>query len=204
MEHHSLSKGTRTHKIIPILQYQSLSNFVRDLQQLCIYHNKKYKQYCIKHECLICYKCIKEHGKCNAVVPLEDVVSGVKTSKLLQDLETSLKEILENIKRIRQDRETNIKSIQNEAIKITFEIDSIKQEINQHLDTLKDDIVNEVAKISQYHNDVIQKVVSSLIDQEKELTQLCNLQSKVTENDRRLESMVKNKSGKCYHTIDYR
>ncbi|XP_052067487.1 transcription intermediary factor 1-alpha-like isoform X2 [Mytilus californianus] len=214
MEHHSLSKGTRRHKIIPISQYQSLSYFVRDLQQLCIYHNEKYKQYCMKHECLICYKCIKEHGKCNAVVPLEDVVSGVKTSKLLQDLETSLIDILENIKRIREDKEINIKFIQNEEITITLEIDSIKQQINQHLDTLKDDIMKELAKISHYHNDVVQTIVSSLKDQEKEITHFCMeiknikryasdlqtfigmrvVQSRVTENDRRLQSMIKNKS----------
>lgn len=214
MEYHGLSKGTRKHKIIPISQYQSLSNFVKDLQQLCIHHNEKYKQYCIKHECLICYKCIIEHGKCNAVVPLEDVVSGVKTSKLLEDLEASLKDTLGNIKRFREDREMNITSIQNEAIKITSEVDSIKQQINQHLDTLKDDLIKELAKITQYHNDVIQTVISSLKDQEEQMTQFDKeiqnvkryasdlqtfigmrvLQSKVTENDRRLESMIKNKS----------
>ncbi|CAG2205879.1 unnamed protein product [Mytilus edulis] len=214
MEYHGLSKGTRKHKIIPISQYHSLSNFVRDLQQRCIHHNEKYKQYCIKHECLICYKCIIEHGKCNAVVPLEDVVSGVKTSKLLEDVEASLKDTLENIKRIREDREMNITSIQNEAIKITFEIDSIKQQINQHLDTLKNDFLKELARIVKYQNGVIQTVVSSLKDQEKAMTQFCMeiqnikrhasdlqtfismrvLQSKVTENDRRLESMIKNES----------
>ncbi|CAG2253508.1 unnamed protein product [Mytilus edulis] len=108
----------------------------------------------------------------------------------------------------------NITSIQNEAIKITSEVDSIKQQINQHLDTLKNDFLKELAKIVKYHNDVIQTVVSSLKDQEKEMTQFCMeiqnikryasdlqtfigmrvLQSKVTENDRRLESMIKNKS----------
>ncbi|XP_063400242.1 uncharacterized protein LOC134684863 [Mytilus trossulus] len=90
----------------------------------------------------------------------------------------------------------------------------MKQQINQHLDTLKYDVMKELAKIVKYHNDVIQTVVSSLKDQEKTMTQFCMeiqtikryasdlqtfigmrvLQSKVTENDIRLESMIKNKS----------
>ncbi|CAC5399681.1 unnamed protein product [Mytilus coruscus] len=112
-EHHGLSRGTRNHKTILISQYQSLPTFVTDIQQFCIYHNEKYQQYCMKHECPICYKCIKEHGKCTEVISLEDVISEVKSSELLRDLEQSLEVVPENIKRIREDREDNVKSIQN-------------------------------------------------------------------------------------------
>lgn len=76
-ERHSLSKGTRCHTTIPFSQYQALPTFITDIQQFCIDRKEKYQQYCIKHEYPICYKCIKEHGKCIEVVPLEEVVNQV-------------------------------------------------------------------------------------------------------------------------------
>ncbi|CAG2205880.1 unnamed protein product [Mytilus edulis] len=118
IEHHSLSRATRSHKTIPISQYQSLPTFVTDIQQFCIYHNEKYQQYCMTHESPICYKCIKEHGKCSEVIPLEDVISEVKSSELFRDLEQSLRDVLENIKRIRDDRENNAKLDQEQEIKL--------------------------------------------------------------------------------------
>lgn len=93
----------------------------------------------MKHECPLCYKCKTEHGKCNQVVPLEDVVSDVKTSEVFRDLEQSLADILMNIKRIRDDREKNLKSIKNQKMEITMEIDKIKTEINHQFDKLKDE-----------------------------------------------------------------
>ncbi|CAC5399685.1 unnamed protein product [Mytilus coruscus] len=47
-EHHSLSRGTRSHETIPISQYQSLPTFVTDIHQFCLYHNEKYQQYWLK------------------------------------------------------------------------------------------------------------------------------------------------------------
>ncbi|CAG2253509.1 unnamed protein product [Mytilus edulis] len=137
IEHHSLSRATRSHKTIPISQYQSLPTFVTDIQQFCIYHNEKYQQYCMKHESPICYKCIKEHGKCSEVIPLEDVISEVKSSELFRDLEQRLKDGLGNIKRIQKDREDNFKTFQTQKKKITNEIDYIRMQIIQYLDKLK-------------------------------------------------------------------
>lgn len=95
--HHNLSKATRGHKIIPISQYQSLPTFVTDIKQFCIYHNEKYQQYVMTHECPICYKCIKEHGKCNDIVLLDDVVRELKSSELFRDLDQSMLDVFENI-----------------------------------------------------------------------------------------------------------
>ncbi|CAC5399688.1 unnamed protein product [Mytilus coruscus] len=213
-EHHSLSKETRSHKTIPISQYQALPNFVTDIQQFCLYHNGKYQQYCMKHECPICYKCIKEHGKCTEVFPLEDVISGVKSSELLRDLEQSLEDVLENIKRIREDREANVKSIQTQKKKITMEIDNIKTQINQRLDKLKDSVIKELEQIYNDYNGRIQSIISSIKDQQHEIEHcstdfenitkfasdlqtflgMREIQSKVTDNESRLKSLIENKS----------
>ncbi|CAC5399689.1 unnamed protein product [Mytilus coruscus] len=213
-EHHSLSKGTRSHKTIPISQYQSLPTFVTDIQQFCKYHNEKYQQYCMKHECPICYKCIKEHGKCTEVIPLEDVMGEIKSSELFRELKQSLGDVLENIKIIRGDREDNVQSIRSQKKKITMEIDSIKTRINQHLDKLKESLMKELELVYDNYKYRIQSIISSLGDQEDEIKRcstelenitkyasdlqtflgMRNIQSKVTDNEKRLRSMIEKQS----------
>lgn len=95
------------------------------------------------HESPICYKCLKEHGKCSEVIPLEDVIGAIKRSELFRDLEQSVEDVFENIKRIREDREKNVQSIQTQKKNITMEIDSIKKRINQYLDKLKDSVIKD-------------------------------------------------------------
>lgn len=168
-EYHGISKASKSHKIVCLSQYQTLPSFVINIQQFCGQHNEKFKQYCMKHECPLCYKCITEHGKCNQVVHLEDVVSDVKTSEVFRDLEQSLADILMNIKRIRVDREKNLKSIKNQKMEITMEIDKIKTQINHQFDKLKDELLKELDKVYHFHNDSIHLIISSLSDQKMRL-----------------------------------
>lgn len=213
-EHHSLSKASRAHKTIPISQYKSLPTFITDIQQFfCIYHKEKYQQYCVDHESPICYKCIKQHGQCDEVVPIEEVVSSFKTSELFQDIEQSLKDMLGNIKSIREDRETNVNSINIQKKQITLQIDNIQTQLNQHLDKLKCNFIAELEHLCQSRNDSIQAIIDCLMCQEKEIkhcnteikkikkyasdlqTFLCmkDIQSKVIDNEKRLKSMIENK-----------
>ncbi|CAC5415310.1 unnamed protein product [Mytilus coruscus] len=218
-EHHSLSKGTRSHKTIPITQYQSLPTFVTDIQQFCIYHNEQYQQYCMTHESPICYKCIKEHGKCSEVIPLEDVIGAIKRSELFRDLEQSVEDVFENIKRIREDREKNVQSIQTQKKNITMEIDSIKKRINQYLDKLKDSVIKELEEVYDDYYGHFQSIISSLKIQEHEIKNcsmefenitkysshlqtflgMRKIQSQMTDNESRLQSIIANK---CLENAD--
>ncbi|CAG2217376.1 unnamed protein product [Mytilus edulis] len=108
-EHHRVFKATRSHELIPIDKYKSLPSFITDIQQSCTNHNEKYQQYCVAHALPICFKCIKEHQKCN-VIPLDEVTNNAKTSGQLQDLETRLVDLLQNIDRIKKDRQANLEN----------------------------------------------------------------------------------------------
>lgn len=212
-QHHSLSKPVQDHKIISIAQYRSSPFFVPDIQQFCILHKEKYRQYCTKHECPICHKCYREHRKCIDIVPLDNVVSQIKTSESLRDLEQSLDDILQNIKRFRADRDNNVISITRQKNDITMEIDSMKMLINNHLDTLKEDFLKELDKVCHSYSDGIQTTISSLSDQEKEMEHCKNevtnmkkyatnlqtfhgirtIQPKVIDNEMRLQTIIENK-----------
>ncbi|CAG2244145.1 unnamed protein product [Mytilus edulis] len=112
-EHHSLSKSSRAHQVIPISAYNNLPSFIANIDLFCSYHNEKYTQYCVKHECPICYKCIKAHGSCKGVTVLEDLTLDIKTSDVFRDMEQGLTDIMGNISRIREDRESYVKIIRD-------------------------------------------------------------------------------------------
>lgn len=99
-EHHTLSKASKSHNVILLSVYSSLPSSITNIDLLCTYHNEKYLQYCLKHECPICYKCINEHGKCGELILFEDITNDVKASEVFRDMEQSLGDLIVNINRI--------------------------------------------------------------------------------------------------------
>lgn len=57
-EHHGVSKGTRSHGIESITEYQKLPYNVLQLASSCDKHNEKYMIFCKKHDCPCCKKCV--------------------------------------------------------------------------------------------------------------------------------------------------
>ncbi|CAG2247775.1 unnamed protein product [Mytilus edulis] len=171
-EHHISSKATRIHKIIQISEYKSLPSFVTDINQLCVYHNQKYQLYCVKHECAICNKCTKEHGKCSELISLEEWVTDITTSEKFLDLEDSLADLLENFQTIRKDRKFNITSIKEQKETITEELRLLKSQVVQYFEKLEKEFILELDKNERNSCESISSVISSFNDKEQEIHQM--------------------------------
>ncbi|XP_076088225.1 uncharacterized protein LOC143058638 [Mytilus galloprovincialis] len=214
-EHHKVLKVTRSHELIPIDKYKSLPSFITDIQQSCTYHNEKYQQYCVAHALPICFKCIKEHQKCN-VIPLDEVTNNAKTSGHLQDLETRLMDLLQNIDRIEKDRKANLVSIEERKQGHLTEIKQIRNQINKHLDKLEKDIIQDIEKKESRCKENIQKILSEVEEKKNLIIEnqtnlqsikqhasdlqtflvMRNIEVKVFENEQYLQSLVEtNKLG---------
>ncbi|XP_052064550.1 E3 ubiquitin/ISG15 ligase TRIM25-like [Mytilus californianus] len=212
-EHHSLSKSSRCHRVISISEYNCLPPSIVNIDLFCTYHNEKYLQYCVKHECPICYKCINEHGNCGGLTLLEELARDVKSSEVFRDMEQSLKDMIVNISRIREDRRTNIQMIQDKKKKIVEEVIQFRTQINQHLDKLQDNFITELNKTETECCEKMQSIVSPVNIQDKEIIQcnteiekmkkyasdiqtflgMRNLQIKITKNEKCIESLVVDK-----------
>ncbi|CAG2239855.1 unnamed protein product [Mytilus edulis] len=129
-EHHSLLKATRNHNIISITEYQKLPQNVRNHKKL---------------------KCIIEtHNNCTNLIEIEDYIKDIKSSARFQEVEEIMNETAENIKRIRINREENLKSLQEEKKKIENDIAQTRIKINNHLDKLQADLIqNLYAKVKK-------------------------------------------------------
>ncbi|CAC5386095.1 unnamed protein product [Mytilus coruscus] len=144
-EHHSLSKGTRNHKVIPITEYTKLPADALKISQNCSKHNEKFQIYCQKHECPCCSKCIVEsHKECHDIVNLDDVILNSKTSNALCEIEETLVEVAENLKNIREHQQDNLLTLKERRNEIEEEIKKTRIKLNNRLDKLQKYLIKQL------------------------------------------------------------
>ncbi|XP_071148308.1 uncharacterized protein [Mytilus edulis] len=212
LEHHKLLKATRRHKPIPISSYKSLPSFIADINQSCVYHNEQYQIYCNEHAIPLCLQCINDHSKCN-VTSIEKITMNIKTSGQFLDLESRLGDLLQNIERIKKNREANVTDIETLRVQHVKEIKQIRVEINNHLDNLEKKILEELKEKEYQCKESIQKVLLPVKERGSIITQcqlnfksikdyasdlqtyigMRDLEVKVDENEQYLQSLIDTK-----------
>ncbi|CAC5397268.1 unnamed protein product [Mytilus coruscus] len=178
-EHHSLSKASRRHTVIPIVEYQKLPTDVLKMSPYCIKHDEKFQIYCRKHECPCCSKCVVEsHIVCQDVVNLDDVIQNAKTSNALCEIEETLVEVAENLQKIRQHQQDNLLTFKEKRKGIEKEIKQTRIKINNHLDKLQEDLMKQLSalegKESSKHFQLL-----SLLDKKKQKKEIAECQRNI-------------------------
>ena len=168
-EHHSMAKLIRHHNAIPISDYQKQPSFLADIKLFCADHNQRYQQYCVTHECPICNRCIEAHKECSDVIPIDEMVDNEKTSQTFQDLRQEVKDLVENIKRLRTDREENLTTVNNQVQKHILKVQNLRSNINQHLDKLEEELKSELKKMENKAKTDIQGTIAILNDKENDI-----------------------------------
>ncbi|CAC5406934.1 unnamed protein product [Mytilus coruscus] len=171
-EHHSLSKSSKRHNVISIIEYQKLPTDVQKITQYCSKHDEKFQIYCKKHECPCCSKCLVEsHTECWDIVNLDDVIHNVKTSNALFEIEETLVEVAENLQKICQLKQDNRSTLKKKKMEIEKEIKKTRTKINNHLDKLQENLMKQVYEVEEKENLKIYQLVSSLEIKEKEIAE---------------------------------
>ncbi|CAG2201114.1 unnamed protein product [Mytilus edulis] len=171
-KHHGVSKASRRHEVIPIVEYQKLPTDVRKITQYCITYDDSFQTYCKKHECPCCSKCIVEsHTECRDIVNLDDVIDNAKTSYALSEIEETLVEVAENLQKVRQHIQDNRSNLKEKRMEIEKEIKKTRIMINNHLDKLQEDFLKQLFEVEEKENSKICQLVSSLEIKEKEIAE---------------------------------
>ena len=168
-EHHSVAKLSRDHNTIPISDYQKQPSFLTDIKLFCADHNQRYQLYCVTHECPICYRCIQAHRECSDIIPIDEVVDNAKKSQHFQDLRQEVEDLLENIKRLRTDREENLTTVNDQVQKHILKVQNLRSNINQHLDKLEEELKLELKKLENKAKTDIQGTIAILKDKENDI-----------------------------------
>ncbi|XP_071123371.1 uncharacterized protein [Mytilus edulis] len=170
-EHHSLSKGTRSHTVIPILEYNKLPSELVKISHYCNKHNGKYIIYCKTHECPCCISCIvQNHNKCDEIVKLDDVIHNAKTSNAFYEIEQTLVEVAENFKNIRQDRQKNQLTLSEIRKQIEKEIAETRIAINNYIDKIQADIIKKLCATEDKESRKIRQLLISLEEKQQEVS----------------------------------
>ncbi|XP_071121938.1 E3 ubiquitin-protein ligase TRIM71-like [Mytilus edulis] len=170
-EHHSLSKLSRNHSVVPIAEYKKLPSFLVNIKLHCDKHDEKYSLFCKEHNECVCRKCIisEKHKKCKEMIPVEDVIQNSKTSVVFTEIESSLQEMKGNITLILEDRQKNLSSLSDTKKKIESEILAVRQQINHHLDKIQDQFINELTSAVENSTQEIQSFLASVQEIQREI-----------------------------------
>ncbi|CAC5422134.1 unnamed protein product [Mytilus coruscus] len=213
-EHHTLLKATRGHTTIPINDYENLPAFITDFKQYCDIHNEKYQNYCQKHECPICCKCIQDHSKCTEnIVHIETVIKHSKTSQNFEDLNQSVSDLQTNITQMQKAREDNLTQLADQCKSAIKKIREFRIKVNHHLDAVEKGLITKLQDAENKCSQQIKDVIKSLIELESETSNFDNILQgikqhaselqvylatreigkQVSDKEKRLTSMMENK-----------
>ena len=171
-EYHSSVKLSRNHTTIPIVAYQKLPSYVLKFKEHCNVHHEKFSLYCKEHKCPCCGICIlKNHIECKNVAIMEEIIKNVKTSSIFHETEHLIKEMIETIGNIRQNRGTNSSSVKEQKRIIENEIQELRTQINNHLDKLQENLNTELDEAEKQVTDETRELLVSLDEKQKELAE---------------------------------
>ncbi|CAG2246759.1 unnamed protein product [Mytilus edulis] len=138
-KHHGVSKASRRHEVIPIVEYQKLPTDVRKITHKCI---------------------VESHTECRDIVNLDDVIDNAKTSYALSEIEETLVEVAENLQKVRQHLQDNRSNLKEKRMEIEKEIKNTRIKINNHLDKLQENLMKHLYEVEEKENSKICQLVS--------------------------------------------
>ena len=170
IEYHSSWKLSRGHTTIPIAEYQKLPSYVLEIKEHCNEHHEKFNLYCKEHECPCCVICnVENHKDCKEATFLGNITKNVKTSTMFNETEHLIKEMFENIGKIRQNRETNSSSVKEQKRIIQDEIQELRTKVNNHLDKLQGNLMKELIELEKQVTEETRELLVSLDEKQKKL-----------------------------------
>jgi DNA-binding beta-propeller fold protein YncE len=112
---------------------------------------------------------VENHKDCKEVTVLGNITKNVKTSTMFNETEHLIKEMFENIGRIRQNRETNSSSVKEQKRIIQDEIQELRTKVNNHLDKLQENMMKELIELEKQVTEETGELLVSLDEKQKKL-----------------------------------
>jgi DNA anti-recombination protein RmuC len=109
------------------------------------YHDMKYALFCQHHDNPFCPDCIyTNHKDCVWLLSIREIIKTSKTSTLIDNNEHNLTDIKNNIDKIMKNRQHNMSDIRQQRQMFQNQIKQMRVKINLHLDTLQQNIQQEL------------------------------------------------------------
>lgn len=106
---------------------------------------------------------------------LEEVVKTSELSSQYEDMKQSLRDVQNNIEKIKSVREGNLKIIQEQRNKFQCEIKQVRQQINSHLDKLEKQAIENLNSTEDKVKCKTEMLLSKLSNSSEEAEELVNI-----------------------------
>lgn len=166
---HRSTKMTKDHKMISILDYQTIKYV--SVNQTCVDHDKRYDLYCPIHDKPLCIECIDSHKVCSRLVSLDKVSANSKQSIAFVDLDDTIKVALENVKKYITDQISNSEEIEAQENLIKKKILEIREKLDRHLDHIEQKLIQNLSNTICHCNAENSKVLNQLNNANRNLSQ---------------------------------
>jgi F0F1-type ATP synthase membrane subunit b/b' len=100
---------------------------------------------------------------------MEEIIKNVKTSSMFHETEHLIKEMIETIGKIRQNRENNSSSVKEQKRIIENETQELRTQINNHLDKLQENLMTELDEAEKQVTNETRELLVSLNEKQKEV-----------------------------------
>jgi hypothetical protein len=114
---------------------------------------------------------VENHSECKGFALLENIVKNMKTSHDISETEQIIDGMIENIHKIRQNRDNNSGTVTEQKRLIEQQIRELRGEINNHLDKLQEDLLNELTEAETIVTRRTSALMVSLDEKQKELNE---------------------------------
>lgn len=154
--------------------------------QPCSFHRESLHFYCHTHKepaCIVCATTM--HKVCNVVTVTENAAKSHQTCVNLEDIHQTVETVLDNIEKIKTDREENLTKMLLQKNTIEKEMHSMRKKMNEHLDHIEKEIIGELNETFRKHKNETDHLLKNIDHRKQGIRELQNtiVKAKTIETD---------------------
>ncbi|XP_045197005.2 uncharacterized protein LOC123551847 [Mercenaria mercenaria] len=147
LKDHNKFAVMRGHQILNKAQDRSDGRCQLPNQKCTKHGGKLIDVYCPGHDTVGCSTCIAvDHSSCQGIIFVPDVAKGKSdaTAMELKDLEAKMEVLYTRLVSLKQRKDGDLEYLQQDKDRIKAEMQTLRKKINDHLNTLEDNLIREL------------------------------------------------------------
>ena len=172
----------------------------------CAFHKETLDFYCHTHKepaCIVCATTM--HKVCHVVTVNENAVKSSQACVSIEDIERTIETVLENIEKIKLDREENSSKLLLQKHAIEKELHNIRKKMNERLDHIEKEITGQLNENYRRYKYEMDHLVKDLDHRKQGVQSLHNSLMKAKNKETDVEAFLEEKKieKKVHHEEKY-
>ncbi|CAG2205788.1 unnamed protein product [Mytilus edulis] len=157
--YHSVLSATKHHNLLSTKQYEAILPILKSVGIKCSHHLERDLEYvCNDHECFCCSICKREkHVDCRRVEIIEDIISDTDLMSEFENMTSRYEHVAANLSKLAYSTDENMVHLDKASDEIFHQMQIHRMKINNALDSIENDIKQEINKSFMAEKNKLQK-----------------------------------------------